>query len=114
MQRKRESSYFTFSSVQKLNIYHNLIYTYFNEILILQGATSGIGAETARVLAKRGARLVIPARNLKAAEEMKARITSEFPATQIIVMRLDLSSLKSVKRFVSDFEALDLPLNLLM
>lgn len=82
--------------------------------MILQGATSGIGAETARVLAKRGVRLVIPARNLKAAEETKARITSEFPDSKIIVMRLDLSSLKSVRSFVSDFEALDLPLNLLM
>ncbi|KAG6596683.1 Short-chain dehydrogenase TIC 32, chloroplastic, partial [Cucurbita argyrosperma subsp. argyrosperma] len=38
------------------------------------GATSGIGAETARVLAKRGARIVIPVRNLKAAVEVKARI----------------------------------------
>ncbi|KAJ9549792.1 hypothetical protein OSB04_022335 [Centaurea solstitialis] len=81
---------------------------------IITGATSGIGAETARVLAKRGARLVIPARNLKAAEETKARITLEFPETEIIVMRLDLSSLKSVKSFVSDFEALNLPLNLLI
>ncbi|KAI3727773.1 hypothetical protein L6452_16393 [Arctium lappa] len=81
---------------------------------IITGATSGIGAETARVLAKRGARLVIPARNLKAAEETKARIASEFPATQIIVMPLDLSSLKSVRSFVSDFEDLNLPLNLLI
>ncbi|KAE8730705.1 putative trehalase-like [Hibiscus syriacus] len=34
---------------------------------------NGISAETAWVLAKRGARLVLPARNLKAAEETKAR-----------------------------------------
>ncbi|KVH95290.1 Glucose/ribitol dehydrogenase [Cynara cardunculus var. scolymus] len=81
---------------------------------IITGATSGIGAETARVLAKRGARLVIPARNLKVAEESKARIASEFPAAQILVMPLDLSSLKSVRSFVSDFEALNLPLNLLI
>ncbi|KAJ6695264.1 hypothetical protein OIU74_014409 [Salix koriyanagi] len=38
---------------------------------IITGATSGIGAETARVLAKRGARLVLPARNLKAAEDAR-------------------------------------------
>ena len=31
---------------------------------IITGATSGIGAETARVLAKRGARVVIPARSV--------------------------------------------------
>ncbi|KAA3475906.1 short-chain dehydrogenase TIC 32, chloroplastic-like [Gossypium australe] len=78
------------------------------------GATSGIGAETARVLAKRGARLVIPARNLKAAAEAKARIVSEFPNSEIVIMALDLSSLSSVRKFVLDFESLDLPLNLLI
>ena len=78
------------------------------------GATSGIGAETARVLAKRGAKLVLPARSLKAAEETKARIVSECPESEILIMPLDLSSLTSVLNFVSVFESLDLPLNLLM
>ncbi|KAK9275783.1 hypothetical protein L1049_023052 [Liquidambar formosana] len=81
---------------------------------IITGATSGIGAETARVLAKRGARLVLPARNLKAAEDAKARIVSEYPDSEIILMALDLSSLNSVRSFVSEFESLELPLNLLI
>ncbi|KAL3499033.1 hypothetical protein ACH5RR_041765 [Cinchona calisaya] len=81
---------------------------------IITGATSGIGAETARVLAKRGARLILPARSLKTAEDTKARILSEFPDSKIIVMALDLSSLFSVRKFVADFDSLDLPLNLLI
>lgn len=81
---------------------------------VITGATSGIGAETARVLAKRGARLVLPARSLKAAEDTKARIVSEFPESEIIVMALDLSSLNSVRSFVVQFESLNLPLNLLI
>ncbi|KAM5571241.1 short-chain dehydrogenase TIC 32 B, chloroplastic [Rosa sericea] len=81
---------------------------------IITGATSGIGAETARVLAKRGAKLVLPARSLKAAEDAKARIVSEFPESEIVVMGLDLSSLASVRNFVSEFESLHLPLNLLI
>ncbi|XP_062028094.1 short-chain dehydrogenase TIC 32 B, chloroplastic-like isoform X2 [Rosa rugosa] len=81
---------------------------------IITGATSGIGAETARVLAKRGAKLVLPARSLKAAEDAKARVLSEFPDSEIIVMALDLSSLASVRNFVSEFESLHLPLNLLI
>ncbi|XP_019151502.1 PREDICTED: short-chain dehydrogenase TIC 32, chloroplastic-like [Ipomoea nil] len=81
---------------------------------IITGATSGIGAETARVLAKRGARLVLPARSVKAAEETKARILSESPGAEIVVMPLDLSSLASVRRFVAEFESLHLPLNLLI
>ncbi|XP_040990803.1 short-chain dehydrogenase TIC 32 A, chloroplastic-like [Juglans microcarpa x Juglans regia] len=81
---------------------------------IITGSTSGIGAETARVLAKRGARLVLPSRNLEAAEDVKARIVSECPESEIVVMSLDLSSLGSVRNFVSEFESLDLPLNLLV
>ncbi|XP_028115436.1 short-chain dehydrogenase TIC 32, chloroplastic-like isoform X1 [Camellia sinensis] len=81
---------------------------------IITGATSGIGAETARVLAKCGARLILPARSLKASEEAKARIVSEFPKSEIVVMALDLSSLSSVRCFVAEFESLDSPLNLLI
>ncbi|KAL8244808.1 hypothetical protein R6Q59_011066 [Mikania micrantha] len=86
----------------------------FSYTAIITGATSGIGAETARVLAKRGVRVIMPARNLKAAEEMKDSISSEFPDSEIIVLTLDLSSLRSVRNFVAEFEALNLPLNLLI
>ncbi|XP_076909626.1 short-chain dehydrogenase TIC 32 B, chloroplastic-like [Bidens hawaiensis] len=81
---------------------------------IITGATSGIGAETARVLAKRGVRIVMPARSLKAAEEIKKSILSEYPNSDIIVLTLDLSSLRSVTSFVTEFQALNLPLNLLI
>ncbi|KAG9455480.1 hypothetical protein H6P81_008384 [Aristolochia fimbriata] len=81
---------------------------------IITGGTSGIGAETARVLAMRGARVVLPSRNLKAAEDTKARISAEFPTADIILMFLDLSSLASVKAFVADFHSRNLPLNLLI
>ncbi|KAM0955753.1 hypothetical protein ACFX2A_024602 [Malus domestica] len=81
---------------------------------IIIGATSGIGAETARVLAKRGAKLVLPARSLKAAKDAKTRTPSEFPDSKIIVMALDLSSLASVRSFASKFKSLQLPLNLLI
>ncbi|KAF0902373.1 hypothetical protein E2562_016216 [Oryza meyeriana var. granulata] len=82
---------------------------------IITGATSGIGAETARVLAKRGARLVLPARSLKTAEEARARLLAECPAAgDVVVLPLDLSSLASVRRFAARFLALGLPLNLLI
>ncbi|CAL5050602.1 unnamed protein product [Urochloa decumbens] len=81
---------------------------------IITGATSGIGAETARVLAKRGARLVLPARSLKAAEDARARLRGECPGADVVVLPLDLSSLASVRRFVASFLDLGLPLNLLI
>uniref|UniRef100_A0A2P2KH30 Short-chain dehydrogenase TIC 32ic-like n=1 Tax=Rhizophora mucronata TaxID=61149 RepID=A0A2P2KH30_RHIMU len=81
---------------------------------IITGATSGIGFETSRVLAKRGVRLVMPARNLKKANEAKEMIQNESPYADIIILEIDLSSLASVSRFCSDFLALRLPLNILM
>uniref|UniRef100_A0ACD5TTE3 Uncharacterized protein n=1 Tax=Avena sativa TaxID=4498 RepID=A0ACD5TTE3_AVESA len=81
---------------------------------IITGATSGIGAETARVLAKRGARVVIPARSVKAAEDMRARILCECPGADVLVLHLDLSSLASVRAFAQRFLALGLPLHLLI
>ncbi|KAM0958811.1 hypothetical protein ACFX13_024707 [Malus domestica] len=81
---------------------------------IIIGATSWIGAETARVLDKRIARLGFPARSLKAAKDAKARIPSKFPDSKIIIMALDLSSIASVRSFASKFESFQLPLNLLI
>lgn len=81
---------------------------------VITGATSGIGFETARVLAMRGARLFLPARSLKAAQETSSRIKAEFPEADITVLPLDLSSLTSVRTFVTRFESLRIPLNLLI
>ncbi|KAM7479874.1 hypothetical protein LguiA_028087 [Lonicera macranthoides] len=81
---------------------------------IITGATSGIGAETARALARRGVRIVIPARDLKKAAQVKEKIEKESPGAQVILLEIDLSSFASVKRFCSEFLSLSLPLNILM
>lgn len=79
-----------------------------------KGATSGIGAETARVLAKKGVRIVIPARDLRRAAELKEEIQKESPQAEIVLLEVDLSSLTSVKRFCTEFLSLGLSLNILM
>ncbi|XP_034673582.1 short-chain dehydrogenase TIC 32 B, chloroplastic isoform X2 [Vitis riparia] len=81
---------------------------------IITGATSGIGAETARVMAKRGVRVIIPARDLKKAGEMKEKIQKESPKAEVIVLEIDLSSFASIKRFCSEFLSLGLPLHILI
>ncbi|XP_047316843.1 short-chain dehydrogenase TIC 32 B, chloroplastic [Impatiens glandulifera] len=81
---------------------------------IVTGGTSGIGAETARVLAKRGVRVVIPARNMKKAVQVRDRILNENPQAQILLLKIDLSSLASVHTFSSHFLSLNLPLNILI
>ncbi|KAI4343723.1 hypothetical protein L6164_011038 [Bauhinia variegata] len=81
---------------------------------LITGATSGIGAETARVLAKRGVRVVIGARDLKKARQVRENIHKETPNAEVILLEIDLSSFASVQRFCSEFFALGLPLNILI
>jgi len=83
-------------------------------IFDLKGGTCGIGPETARVLAKRGVRIVISARDLKKAMKVRDNIQKESPNAEVIMLEIDLSSFSSLQRFCFDFLALDLPLNILM
>ncbi|XP_020524003.1 short-chain dehydrogenase TIC 32, chloroplastic isoform X2 [Amborella trichopoda] len=80
----------------------------------LQGGASGIGLETARVLALRGAHVIIGARNMEAANGAKKLILNENAAARVEVLRLDLNSLKSIRTFVNEFNALGVPLNILI
>ncbi|CAN1335046.1 Short-chain dehydrogenase TIC 32 B, chloroplastic [Linum perenne] len=83
---------------------------------IITGATSGIGVETARVLAKRGVRVVIAARDINRANQIKQSILqNESPADlEILVMELDLSSFASITSFSHQFLSLGLPLHILI
>ena len=78
------------------------------------GASSGIGVETARVLALRGVHVIMGVRNLSSGNNVKKAIVEEIPSAQVDVLELDLSSMASVRKFASDFKALNLPLNILM
>ncbi|KAK7283635.1 hypothetical protein RIF29_13278 [Crotalaria pallida] len=81
---------------------------------IVSGTTHGIGTETARVLALRGVHVIMAVRNVIAAGEVKEAILKEIPTAKVDVMKLDLSSLASVRKFVSDFKSSGLPLNILI
>ncbi|KAG6518631.1 short-chain dehydrogenase TIC 32 B, chloroplastic-like [Zingiber officinale] len=82
--------------------------------VIITGGSSGIGAETARVLALRGAHVIIGARNLEAANTVKQNILSSIPSARIDIIQIELSSLKSVRAFADKFLAMNLPLNILI
>ncbi|XP_031485147.1 short-chain dehydrogenase TIC 32 B, chloroplastic-like [Nymphaea colorata] len=85
-----------------------------NLTVIVTGGASGIGEETARVLALRGAHVIIAARNLEAANATKEKIEGEEPSARVDVGKLDLNSLKSVRAFADNFLARNLPLNILI
>ncbi|KAG2298905.1 hypothetical protein Bca52824_035377 [Brassica carinata] len=90
------------------------VFPYSHLTAIITGGTSGIGAETARVLAKRGVRVVMAVRDMKKAEMVKEKIVIENPEADIVVLEIDLSSLSSVARFCSQFLSQDLPLNIII
>ncbi|CAA7052269.1 unnamed protein product [Microthlaspi erraticum] len=81
---------------------------------IITGGTGGIGLETARVLAMRGAHVIIAARNEKAGNEAKEMIRQMNPNARVDFLQLDVSSIKSVRSFAHEFLALNVPLNILI
>lgn len=85
-----------------------------NITAIVTGGASGIGLETTRVLALRGAHVIIGARNLEAANEAKRLIHKSNEGAKVSVLKLDLCSMKSIRAFVESFLALKLPLNVLI
>ncbi|XP_046464414.1 retinol dehydrogenase 12-like [Daphnia pulex] len=70
--------------------------------VIITGANTGIGKETAIDLAKRGARVVLACRNLDKASAAKDDIIRESGNANVVVRHLDLASLKSVRKFADE------------
>lgn len=64
---------------------------------VVTGGNAGLGRETVRFLAHQGASVVIAARNLAKAEEARADVLGDVPAADISTVKLDLSSLASVR-----------------
>ncbi|MGC5011674.1 oxidoreductase [Streptosporangium sp. DT93] len=85
-------------------------------VALVTGANTGIGLETARVLAGRGATVVIACRDTAKAAAAVERIgAGAMSGVRVEVLRLDLASLESVRRAAGEFldrhERLDLLVN---
>ena len=70
---------------------------------LITGGSGGIGAETARALASRGASVVLTARNVEKGEEVAASIRASTGNDQIGVEQLELGSLASIRAFADRF-----------
>lgn len=69
------------------------------KIIVITGANSGIGKETARELAKRGAHVYLACRNMDRCEKTRNEIVSETNNTNVFCRKCDLSSMKSIREF---------------
>ena len=75
------------------------------KVVIITGATSGLGKEATKVFASKHATVVMAVRNTKKGERVAKEINDTFPNSNIVVRKLDLSSLSSVKSFADDIRA---------
>lgn len=82
--------------------------------VLITGGNSGIGFECARELARNGWQVLIASRDRKASLEAVQRIARESGNQTVSEMALDLGSTASVRRFVKEIEAADVPLRALV
>ena len=82
--------------------------------VIVTGANTGIGKETAVDLARRGATVVLACRNLEKGEAAQDDIMARSNSDKVILMKLDLASKKSIEEFTEQFLTQHESLNILV
>ncbi|AOZ06371.1 SDR family oxidoreductase [Cupriavidus malaysiensis] len=75
------------------------------KVVLITGASDGIGAELALLLAQQGARLALAARRLERLDELVARIRREHPAADAVAWRTDVSSEDACRQLVAEVAA---------
>ena len=81
---------------------------------VVTGANSGIGWETARALAAKGARVIVACRNEDKGRDAEQRIRKRAPNAEVRFESLDLGSLASVRAFADKLRAAEGRLDLLV
>ena len=84
------------------------------KVVVITGANTGIGKETALQISLRGAKTYIACRDLKKANHAIDDIKKVNPNADITALALDLSSFKSVREFVKEFSEKESVLDILI
>ena len=83
--------------------------------VIITGASSGLGLESARVLALMGAHVIMAVRNVAKTAPLVDAIKAETPSASIAVEVVELDDLESVrafaKRILAAYDKLDVLMN---
>lgn len=72
-------------------------------IVVVTGAKSGTGFQASKVLASKGAEVIMTCRSLEKGEAAATEIRDEYPNATVRVMELDLADLSSVRSFAEEF-----------
>ncbi len=85
------------------------------KVAVITGANTGLGLETARALAGRGAKVVLAVRNTTKGEAALRSILKDHPTAAVSIQAIDLSSLESVRTAAAELrsshERIDLLIN---
>ncbi len=85
------------------------------KVIVITGANSGLGFESAKTFAAKGATVVMTARNATKGQQAKNNILQAQPNANLDLMILDVGDLQSVRTFAEQFQAkydrLDILLN---
>jgi NAD(P)-dependent dehydrogenase (short-subunit alcohol dehydrogenase family) len=65
---------------------------------VITGANTGLGLETAKVLAARGASVILAVRNVDKGQAAANQITTASPGADVTVHQLDLTSLDAIRK----------------
>jgi len=82
--------------------------------VVITGASDGIGKETARDLAARGARVVMACRDLKKCETVRQEIVMESSNKYVYCRKCDLASMESIRQFAKRFSEEESRLDILI
>src|SRR5215472_14699299 len=74
-------------------------------LAVVTGANTGLGFETAQVLAARGASVVLAVRDIEKGKQAAARIAVTAPGANVTVQRLDLAWLDSIRAAAGELRA---------
>jgi NAD(P)-dependent dehydrogenase (short-subunit alcohol dehydrogenase family) len=84
------------------------------KVIVITGANSGVGYESAVAMAQKGARVIMACRSLDKGEQARQDLLKRAPGAAVEVLQLDLGSLKSVRTFADTFNACYDRLDILM
>lgn len=84
------------------------------KVVAITGASGGLGGEISRVMANRGATVIMLVRNTNAGEAVASSIRAANPTADVRVIKCELESLKSVADSAKQVLDMKLPLHILI
>ena len=84
------------------------------QVIIITGANTGIGKETARALARMGATVILACRDKERTQPVVEELIQDTKNKNIEFMRCDLGDLRSIKEFAEEFKRRYQKLNVLI